>query len=87
MPGSRHITVGSMIDLSVSQSMMEALHRFLRAADDGATLRKIEREGETILYFRKNGRPWPAAPTIRYSDWSNPTRAGLTTMGRKKTAT
>ena len=45
-----------MIDLSIDNPMTEALQRFLHAAEDGAVLRKIERPGETILYFRKNGK-------------------------------
>ena len=45
-----------MIELPVNTQTMRALHRFLKAADDGATLQRIDREGETILYFRKNGR-------------------------------
>ena len=45
-----------MIELPVDTQLMRALHRFLKAADDGATLQRIDREGETILYFRKNGR-------------------------------
>lgn len=45
-----------MIDLSIDSPMTAALQRFLHAAEDGAILRKIERQGETILYFRKNGK-------------------------------
>ena len=45
-----------MIELRLTETMMRAIDRFLRAADGGATLQKVQREGETILFFRKNGR-------------------------------
>lgn len=45
-----------MIELRLTETMMRAIDRFLRAADGDATLQKVQREGETILYFRKNGR-------------------------------
>ncbi|MDO8299747.1 hypothetical protein [Lacisediminimonas sp.] len=45
-----------MINLPVDESMMRALHRFLHASEGGATLHKVERDGEILLYFRKNGK-------------------------------
>jgi hypothetical protein len=45
-----------MINLPVDESMMRALRRFLHASQDGATLHKVEHDGEILLYFRKNGK-------------------------------